>query len=76
MRVEPFHPFGLFCSRFFGLTEKYSHAQNRPNHDTDLARPLHHKTVTVTACGRIGFNRQKTNLCVVFAGPSRQAHEK
>jgi hypothetical protein len=41
-----------------------------------LARPLHDKTVTVTACGRIGFNRQKTSLCVVFAGPSRQAHEK
>ena len=34
----------------------------------DLAYPLHDKTVTVTTCGRICFNRQKINLSQVFAG--------
>jgi putative transposase len=34
----------------------------------DLAYPLHDKTVTVTTCGRICFNRQKINLSLVFAG--------
>jgi 3-methyladenine DNA glycosylase Mpg len=33
-----------------------------------LDYPLHDKTVTVTACGRICFNRQKSNLSTVFAG--------
>ena len=30
--------------------------------------PFHDKTVTVTRCGRICFNRQKVNLSTVFAG--------
>jgi putative transposase len=30
--------------------------------------PFHDKTVTVTTCGRICFNRQKINLSAVFAG--------
>jgi putative transposase len=34
----------------------------------DLHYPLHDKTVTVTTCGRICFNRQKINLSLVFAG--------
>src|SRR5581483_7817088 len=34
----------------------------------DLDYPLHDKTVTVTTCGRICFNRQKINLSTVFAG--------
>jgi putative transposase len=34
----------------------------------ELAYPLHDKTVTVTTCGRVGFNRQKINLSQVFAG--------
>ena len=34
----------------------------------DLHYPFHDKTVTVTACGRICFNRQKINLSQVFAG--------
>src|SRR5580704_2885171 len=34
----------------------------------DLDYPFHDKTVTVTTCGRICFNRQKINLSVVFAG--------
>ena len=32
--------------------------------------PFHDKTVTVTTCGRICFNRQKINLSAVFAGQS------
>ena len=36
----------------------------------DLDYPFHDKTVTVTTCGRICFNRQKINLSVVFAGQS------
>jgi putative transposase len=34
----------------------------------ELDYPLHDKTVTVTICGRICFNRQKINLSQVFAG--------
>src|SRR6059036_1572444 len=36
----------------------------------DLDYPFHDRTVTVTTCGRICFNRQKINLSVVFAGQS------
>ena len=36
----------------------------------DLDYPVHDKTVTVTTCGRLCFNRQKINLSVVFAGQS------
>src|SRR4030095_7379147 len=36
----------------------------------ELDYPFHDRTVTVTTCGRICFNRQKINLSVVFAGPS------
>jgi putative transposase len=32
--------------------------------------PFHDKTVTVTTCGRICFNRRKINLSTVFAGQS------
>lgn len=34
----------------------------------EIDYPFHGKTVVVTACGRIGFNRQKINLSQVFAG--------
>jgi putative transposase len=34
----------------------------------ELDYPLHDKTVMVTTCGRICFNRQKINLSQVFAG--------
>ena len=34
----------------------------------DLDYPFHDKTVTVTTCGRICFNRRKINLSLVFAG--------
>jgi putative transposase len=37
---------------------------------SELDYPFHDKTVTVTACGRICFNRQKINLSTVFAGQS------
>ena len=36
----------------------------------ELDYPFHDKTVTVTTCGRICFNRQKINLSAVFAGQS------
>jgi len=36
----------------------------------EAAYPFHDRTVTVTTCGRICFNRQKINLSVVFAGQS------
>jgi hypothetical protein len=36
----------------------------------ELDYPSHDRTVTVTRCGRICFNRQKINLSVVFAGQS------
>jgi putative transposase len=35
-----------------------------------LDYPFHDKTVTVTCCGRICFNRRKINLSTVFAGQS------
>src|SRR5690348_3491154 len=34
----------------------------------ELDYPLHDRTVTITTCGRICFNRQKINLSQVFAG--------
>lgn len=34
----------------------------------ELDYPFHDKTVIVTTCGRICFNRQKVNLSTVFAG--------
>jgi putative transposase len=34
----------------------------------EIDYPFHDKTVTVTTCGRICFNRRKINLSVVFAG--------
>src|SRR6516162_9660158 len=37
---------------------------------TELDYPFHDKTVTVTSCGRICFNRRKINLSTVFAGQS------
>ena len=36
----------------------------------DFDYPFHDKSITVTTCGRICFNRQKINLSVVFAGQS------
>src|SRR6266853_4951196 len=44
-----------------------------------LDYPFHDRTVTVTTCGRICFNRQKINLSTVFAGQSvgtRQVSEQ
>jgi hypothetical protein len=36
----------------------------------ELDYPFHDRTVTVTTCGRVCFNRQKINLSTVFAGQS------
>jgi putative transposase len=35
---------------------------------TDLEYPFHDRSVTVTQCGRICYERKKTNLSTVFAG--------
>src|SRR6185312_10592447 len=35
---------------------------------SELAYPLHDRTVTVTNCGRVCFGRRKINLSTVFAG--------
>jgi hypothetical protein len=48
-----------------------NHIIGRATSGTRLQRavdPFHDKTVTVTTCGRICFNRQKINLSTVFAG--------
>jgi putative transposase len=34
----------------------------------DLDYPFRDKSMTVTSCGRICFNRQEINLSTVFAG--------
>lgn len=34
----------------------------------ELEYPLHHRTITVTQCGRLCIGRRKINLSVVFAG--------
>ena len=41
----------------------------RPYHGLgDLEYPFHDRTITVTQCGRICFDRKKINLSTVFAG--------
>ena len=35
---------------------------------SELIYPLHHRTVTVTHCGRVCFGKRKINLSTVFAG--------
>jgi putative transposase len=48
--------------------ERYT-ASSRPYEGLpDLDYPFHDKTITVTTCGRICFNRRKINLSQVFAG--------
>jgi putative transposase len=45
----------------------------------ELDYPFHDKTLTVSTCGRICFNRQKINLSTVFAGQKagiKQASEE
>ena len=44
-------------------------SSTRPNTGLpELDYPFHDKTLTVTTCGHICFNRQKINLSTVFAG--------
>ena len=50
--------------------ERYSPSQRPYAGLPELDYPFHDKTVTVTTCGRICFNRQKINLSQVFAGQS------
>jgi putative transposase len=60
---RPHQALGMQCpaERYVPSTRAY---QGLP----ELDYPLHDKTVTVTTCGRICFNRQKINLSQVFAG--------
>jgi putative transposase len=60
---RPHQALGMQCpaERYVPSTRPY---QGLP----ELDYPLHDKTVTVTTCGRICFNRQKINLSQVFAG--------
>jgi len=60
---RPHQALGMQCpaERYVPSTRPY---QGLP----DLDYPLHDKTVTVTTCGRICFNRRKINLSQVFAG--------
>jgi putative transposase len=48
--------------------EYYAPSTRAYNGLPDIVYPLHDKTVTVTTCGRVCFNRQKINLSIVFAG--------
>src|SRR5216683_2670052 len=48
--------------------EVYAGSTRRYDGLPELDYPFHDKTVTVTTCGRICFNRQKINLSTVFAG--------
>jgi hypothetical protein len=56
---HPSQPNDLWCADYKG---EFMLADRR------YCYPFHDKTVTVTTCGRICFNRQKTNLSTVFAG--------
>jgi putative transposase len=49
-------------------TERYVRSTRPYTGLPELDYPFHDKTVTVTTCGRICFNRQKINLSSVFAG--------
>ena len=49
-------------------TERYVRSTRPYTGLPELDYPFHDKTVTVTTCGRICFNRQKINLSTVFAG--------
>src|SRR5580692_667186 len=48
--------------------ERYAPSRRPYRGLPDLDYPFHDKTITVTTCGRICFNRQKINLSAVFAG--------
>jgi putative transposase len=50
--------------------ERYVTSTRPYNGLPELEYPFHDKTVAVTTCGRICFNRQKINLSPVFAGQS------
>ncbi|HEX5283019.1 MAG TPA: hypothetical protein VFW30_02780 [Bryocella sp.] len=48
--------------------EVYSHSPRPYQGLAELEYPLHDRTITVTACGRICIGRRKVNLSHVFAG--------
>jgi len=48
--------------------ELYSHSPRPYQGLGELEYPLHDRTITVTACGRICIGRRKVNLSHVFAG--------
>lgn len=49
-------------------SERYARSARVYRGLPELAYPFHDKTVTVTTCGRICFQRRKINLSLVFAG--------
>jgi putative transposase len=48
--------------------ERYSSSPRPYKGLGELEYPFHDKTITVTTCGRICYERQKVNLSTVFAG--------
>jgi putative transposase len=48
--------------------ERYQPSETPYRGLTELNYPFHDRTITVTHCGRICFNRHKINLSAVFAG--------
>jgi putative transposase len=48
--------------------ERYQPSRRHYQGLPDVDYPFHDRTVTVTTCGRICFNRHKINLSLVFAG--------
>ena len=60
---RPHQALGMHCP-----AEHYNTSPRPYKGLPDLDYPLHDKTITVTTCGRICFNRRKINLSQVFAG--------
>src|SRR5699024_4330260 len=48
----------------------YSPSQRQYQGIGEVAYPFHDRTIVVTRCGRMGFERKKINLSVVLAGQS------
>ena len=51
-------------------TSVYSYSARQYNGIEDIEYPFHDKTIVVTSCGRICFQRKKINLSIVLAGQS------
>jgi putative transposase len=60
---RPHQALGMRCP-----AERYSSSPRPYKGLGELEYPFHDKTITVTTCGRICYERQKVNLSTVFAG--------